>query len=119
MNWLAVFIGGGLGSLLRFWISRSMIQFELDFAWATFVANLVSSIFLGMLMGYTFRGGLGGHWSFFWMVGFCGGFSTFSTFTAETFLFLQNGQWGYAALNVAMSVVVCLLGLWAGLRLVS
>ena len=119
MNWLAVFIGGGLGSLLRFWISRRMIQFELDFAWATFVANLVSSIFLGILMGYIYRGDLGGQWSFFWMVGFCGGFSTFSTFTAETFVFLQNGQWGHAVLNVVLSVMVCLLGFFLGVKLIS
>ncbi len=119
MNWLAVFVGGGLGSVLRFSISKWMTQYQLDFAWATFVANLVSSIILGALMGYSYRGGLTGQWSFFWMVGFCGGFSTFSTFTAETLLFIQNGQWHYAILNITLSVSACLIGLLLGLRLLS
>ena len=119
MSWVAVFIGGGLGSLARYSIARWMTQYELDFAWATLIANLTSSILLGMLMGYSFRGGLGGQWSFFWMVGFCGGFSTFSTFTAETFMFMQVGQWSYAFANILLSTIICLIGLWTGLRLVG
>ncbi|NND05779.1 MAG: fluoride efflux transporter CrcB [Saprospiraceae bacterium] len=119
MSWVAVFMGGGLGSVVRYFIAHWMTQYKLDFAWATVLANLTSSIILGILMGYTIRGSLGGQWSFFWMVGFCGGFSTFSTFTAETLMFMQEGQWSYAFANILLSVIICLLGLWAGLRLIS
>jgi CrcB protein len=119
MIWLAVFIGGGLGSLLRFAISRWMEQYELDFAWATFAANLFSSILLGCLIGWTYRTGYQGQWRFFWMIGFCGGFSTFSTFTSETYMFIQNGAWNYALLNIGLSVFACLAGLYIGIRVTT
>ena len=117
MEWLAVFFGGGLGSLVRYAIARAMQNKEWSFVWATFTANLISCILLGLLIGIMTKSN--SPTRLFWMVGFCGGFSTFSTFTAETYQYLQEGQWLLVFSNVMGSILVCLLGLIFGIRLIS
>ncbi|MBK8502751.1 MAG: CrcB family protein [Saprospiraceae bacterium] len=116
MEWLAVFLGGGLGSLVRFSMSRLMTSKAFNFSWATPVANLLSCIVLGALMAFLTKSG--SNTRLFWMVGFCGGFSTFSTFTAETYQYIQESQWYLALANIFGSVLICLLGLIIGMRLV-
>ena len=117
MDWIAVFIGGGLGSLVRFAIARMLQQKEWDFAWATLIANAISCIVLGILITGLTKDAP--NVRIFWLVGFCGGFSTFSTFTGETFQFLQAGNYLYATVNIAASLVVCLVCLVIGMRLAS
>lgn len=117
MAWIAIFLGGGLGSLARYGISRAMSGMAWDFAWATMTANLISSFVLGCFIVFFTKEQE--HLRLFWMVGFCGGFSTFSTFTAETFSYLQGGNYLYALLNVLGSILVCLVGLGIGIRIMS
>ncbi len=119
MNWLLVFIGGGAGSLVRYGIARGMMLYNLQFTWATMVANGLSCILLGALMGISMREGLDKSWNLLLMVGFCGGFSTFSTFTAETFGFIEKGDWSMALTNVLLSVLICLLGIFVGIKAVT
>lgn len=104
--WLAVFLGGGLGSMARFGISRLVLMLELRsiFPWATLASNLLATALLALLM-VRVQGHLQGRealWAFL-AIGFCGGFSTFSTFSQENFLLLRNGMLGYAAMNVLLS----------------
>lgn len=104
--WLAVFLGGGLGSMARFGISRLVLMLEVrgNFPWATLASNLLATAILAWLV-LRMQGHLQTHgtlWAFL-AIGFCGGFSTFSTFSQENFLLLRSGMLGYAAVNVLLS----------------
>lgn len=117
MEWLAVFVGGGLGSLTRYVISRLMQQKGWDFPIATLLANILSCIVLGMLLGALTK--ISPLQRTLWIVGFCGGFSTFSTFTAETYQLLQDGSYYYAAGNILISIIICLIALIIGVRIAT
>lgn len=119
LNFLYVFIGGGLGAMSRFGIARIMPPSTSGFPTPTLIANLLSCILLGMLMSWVLSKQLSHSVQLFLMTGFCGGFSTFSTFSAETFKLLQAGQAGIALLYVGLSLGVCLLGIALGMRLVG
>ena len=113
MNAFAIFIGGGLGSLCRYGISRWLGTPESGFPIATLVANLLSCLVLGWAWLYLSKQQqLSETWRQMIMVGFCGGFSTFSTFSLESFRLLQNGQWGLCLLYVSVSILGCLMVLW-------
>ncbi|MEM1320079.1 MAG: fluoride efflux transporter CrcB [Bacteroidota bacterium] len=119
MSYLWVFIGGGLGSLFRYGIAKALAAQALNFPLATLLANILSCILLGFLVGYEMRSGLAIHWRLLLLTGFCGGFSTFSTFSFETFELFQTGQTGYALLNIGASLIICLGGIYLGMKLGS
>ena len=109
-NLMLIFLGGGIGSLMRFWISTIAYFQYSKFPVATFLANLVASIVLGMSFRY-FQLNETQHWiRYFVMIGFCGGFSTFSTFTAENFQLIQQSEFYYCALYSVASFLACLIG---------
>jgi len=115
MHYLAIFIGGGLGSLCRFWLSQYNGIWSAYLPVGTMLANFLSCIVLGFIttflatktdMSTTIKPLIA--------IGFCGGFSTFSTFSLETFNLLANGQTYYALANVLISMLICLLALYLG-----
>lgn len=108
---LAIFIGGGLGSVARYLISRLSIFIfeEALFPIGTLLANVLSSAILAIVVVYIGRDYLQGLWIPFLIIGFCGGFSTFSTFSYETFILINEGRWVWASANVLISVVTCVL----------
>lgn len=113
MNWIAVFIGGGVGSMLRYALSRWLGTTEAGFPTGTLVANIFACLVLGLAWHYfSTKVGISESVKLLVLTGFCGGFSTFSTFSLESLRLMQAGQWGLAALYVLGSVLGCLILLW-------
>jgi fluoride exporter len=111
--YLAVFIGGGLGSLCRYALSRWPGHLAGGFPLGTLIANVLACLVLGLAVQYfAQRIDLSPALKAMVLVGFCGGFSTFSTFSLETFRLMEAGQWGLVAAYVLTSVLSCLAVLW-------
>lgn len=114
-----VFLGGGLGSIVRYLMGDILKNYSTDFPWGTFVANVISCIVLGALVGLTMKSELSMNQRLLFMTGFCGGFSTFSTFSAETFNLLQTGRWNIAVIYVLTSLILGVLAILLGIRIVQ
>ncbi len=113
-----VFIGGGTGSVLRFLCSKWFNPLFEHFFLGTFLANLISCILLGFLSYFVLaKTNLSFPVKSFLMIGVCGGFSTFSTFTMEMVNLFKEGHSGYGTLYLVSSLVLCGLGLTAGIWL--
>lgn len=117
LNYLLVFIGGGLGSICRFGIANLMVGFRLTFPWGTFLANVLSCIVLGILVGVNLKTNLSETYKLLFVIGFCGGFSTFSTFSNETYQLFQAGNFLYGFAYIFFSLLVCLACIYFGIRI--
>lgn len=113
MNVVWVFIGGGLGSVCRYWLGR---HFNADsgLPWGTFLANALSCILLGYLLAQYARTGISPPSRWLLAVGFCGGFSTFSTFSGELVSLYQAGGWFAMATYLLISLICGVLGILLG-----
>ena len=120
MNYLLVFIGGGLGATLRHLVNVVCARLlGTAFPWSTFIINISGSTVMGLIAGYlAFKGEASQPWRLFIMTGILGGYTTFSAFSLDTALLYQRGEIGLAALYVLGSVVLSIAGLFAGLALV-
>lgn len=112
--WIA--LGGALGSVLRALAGHAFAGTR--FPWGTLLVNVAGSLLIGWLMARL--GGLepgpAARFQSLLVVGFCGGFTTFSTFSWQTLDQLLHGQWAAAALNIALSLTLCLAAVWVGFR---
>ncbi len=115
--WLAIFIGGGLGSLSRFGVTKLVLsQWAGKFPMGTLAANILSCIVMGLVMGMFAHKITSPELRALILVGFCGGFSTFSTFSLETFQLMETGHYYVALANVLISIFTCVLVLWLLIR---
>lgn len=119
IKFFAVFLGGGLGSLVRFGIAEAVSPLKSGFPAATFLANVISCCILGFLLALVSKSEISPFIKFLFVTGFCGGFSTFSTFTGETFQLFQNGNWTTALIYVFSSFLVCLFSLYLGFKIAN
>lgn len=110
MNYLLVFIGGGLGSVLRLWIGQFVSKFNIQLPLGTLLSNIIScSIFAVVLYVMKSREIFPAPVRFFVLIGICGGLSTFSSFSFETFELIKNNMYLWATVNVVLSVLLCLV----------
>jgi len=116
--YLLVALGGALGSVARFWFSGVVARHVGEtFPWGTILVNVSGSFVIGFFATLTSPDG---RWfvpaSFrqFFMIGICGGYTTFSSFSLQTLNLMEDGEWLYAGGNVMFSVILCLAAVWLG-----
>jgi len=117
--WIA--IGSALGGIGRYFCSGVAARLIGEtFPWGTLIVNVVGCFIIGFFATLTGPDGrifVGSNARQFVMVGFCGGYTTFSSFSLQTLNLLQDGEWAYAGFNIAVSVILCLVAVWAGYAL--
>ena len=114
--WIAV--GSALGGVARYWCSGVAARlFGETFPWGTIIVNVVGSFIIGFVATLS---GPGGRFFIptlarqFIMIGLCGGYTTFSSFSLQTLTLANDGEYLYAGANVGLSVVLCLAAIWLG-----
>ncbi len=118
MNWkefILIFIGGGSGSLVRYGLSKLINNFySTPFPLATLIINILASFILGLFLGFSLKTLTSSNLKLLIAVGFCGGFSTFSTFSNETLHLFRTGYSQLAILNMALSLILCIGATYVG-----
>ena len=112
-TYVQVALGGALGSVLRFWLGGVIGHKAGTPFWGTLFVNVTGCFLIGLL-GNLRENGPGEFDRYFLMVGVLGGYTTFSTFSLQTLELFRAGNPGLAVANVALSMVLCLLGVWLG-----
>ena len=117
-SYIWVAIGGALETIGRYWLSGVVAQqIGETFPWGTLIINVTGSFVIGLFATLTGPDGrifVGTNPRQFVMVGVCGGYTTFSSFSLQTLNLMNDGEWAYAGANIGLSVFLCLLAVWAG-----
>ncbi|MCW8979909.1 MULTISPECIES: fluoride efflux transporter CrcB [Altibacter] len=114
---LLVFLGGGLGSSLRYWIGTLLASERNGFPMATFAVNMIGSVLIGIILGFALKSNtLSQNTVLFLATGFCGGFTTFSAFAYENQIFLKSGDLmsfaGYTLGSLIIGIAAVFFGIW-------
>ncbi|MDP2036645.1 MAG: fluoride efflux transporter CrcB [Ignavibacteria bacterium] len=114
LKYLIVFVGSGIGGGLRFGLSSLVHKyFPPFFPLGTLIINILGSFILGyMIFGLDEKELISPSVKLFIGIGFCGGFTTFSTFSLETFNLIRNSEFLFAGINILASVLISLLGVY-------
>ncbi|HEX7654087.1 MAG TPA: fluoride efflux transporter CrcB [Verrucomicrobiae bacterium] len=118
LNYFLVGLGSALGGILRFWLSGVVAnRFGQSFPWGTILVNITGCLVIGFFNTLTSTDGrfmMSPASRTFFMIGICGGYTTFSSFSLQTLNLMEEGEWWRAGGNVVISVVFCLVGVWLG-----
>ncbi|MGO9703187.1 MAG: fluoride efflux transporter CrcB [Xanthobacteraceae bacterium] len=114
--WIA--LGGAIGTAGRYWLSGVIARsFGETFPWGTLIINVTGSFIIGFFAALTGPDGrlfVSSNARQFVMIGMCGGYTTFSSFSLQTLNLMNNGEWYRAVANIGTSVALCLIAVWAG-----
>ncbi|MAD96889.1 MAG: fluoride efflux transporter CrcB [Flavobacteriaceae bacterium] len=117
---LLVFLGGGVGSSLRFLLGKWLNSPENGIPYGTFFANILGSLLIGIILGYAAKTeALSQNQTLFLATGFCGGFTTFSTFAYENHVFLKSGDFTSFAIYTISSFIIGFLAVFAGIHVIK
>ncbi len=118
MNYVWVALGSALGGMARYWCSGAAARlFGETFPWGTLIVNVAGSFIIGLFATLTGPDGrflVPPETRIFVLVGFTGGYTTFSSFSLQTLTLTLEGEWFRAGANILLSVVACLVSVWAG-----
>jgi fluoride exporter len=118
ITYLWVALGGALGSIARYWMTNAVAALTGPrFPWGTIAINVIGSFIIGFVAFLTTpigRVSISFDIRAFILVGICGGYTTFSAFSLQTLELMRNGHWLEAGGNILLSVVACVLAVWAG-----
>lgn len=117
---LAVFFGGGFGSLSRFLLASYIVNFtERAFFFGTLTVNIIGSFIIGIAWGFFERHEYLDNWRLFIIIGFLGGFTTYSSFALESFTLIKNGSYATAAMYILATNVFAILAAFGGYSLMK
>jgi len=117
---ILVFVGGGFGSALRFLIGKWLNSSGDGIPYGTFVANIIGSLLIGIILGFAAKNTtISESHTLLLATGFCGGFTTFSTFAYENHIFLKSGDFTSFALYTIASFILGFLAVFLGMYLVK
>ena len=117
---LLVFFGGGLGSSLRYVIGKHLNNPETGIPYGTFAANIIGSLIIGIVLGFALKNNtFSSNTVTFIAVGFCGGFTTFSTFAYENHLFLKSGDFLNFSIYTIGSFIIGFAAVFFGMWVVK
>ena len=115
---ILVFLGGGVGSVLRFLLGKYLNNSTTGIPYGTFAANILGSLLIGIILGMAAKNEtLTSNQTLLLATGFCGGFTTFSTFAYENHVFLKSGDFMSFALYTIVSFVIGFLAVFLGMHL--
>jgi fluoride exporter len=121
VSYIWVALGGAIGTAARYWLSGVVAQsIGETFPWGTLIINVTGSFVIGFFAALTGPDGrlfVGSNARQFVMIGMCGGYTTFSSFSLQTLNLANSGEWFRAVANVGLSVMLCLIAVWAGVVL--
>ena len=117
-SFLLVFLGGGLGSGLRYLVTAAMNQHSKDLPYGTFTVNVIGCLLMGIILGYAQKeNALNSSQTLLLITGFCGGFTTFSAFANENLELIKNGEILNLSLYTFGSIIIGILAVFIGLYL--
>jgi len=123
LTYLWVALGGALGTTARYWLATVVARsFGETFPWGTLIVNVTGSFVIGFFAALTGPDGrvfASSTVRQFVIIGICGGYTTFSSFSLQTLNLMNDGEWTRAGANIGLSVLLCLIAVWAGVVLAN
>ncbi len=117
-NLFLIGLGGAIGSMVRY--AGYLLITNKNFPVATLVVNIIGSFIIGVILAYCAKNQIfSTHWKLFLTTGICGGFTTFSAFSAENISLLQNGKIFVAAVYIVLSLVLSIAAAWLGFKIIG